>query len=71
MKNELSNSSFHQQIIDLLQKARKRVLHTINKTMVEIYYEIGKRIVVNEQDGKERADDLFKIAESVCGINEK
>ncbi|MBW7869155.1 MAG: DUF1016 domain-containing protein [Brumimicrobium sp.] len=56
MKNELSNNDFYQQIIDLLQKARKRVLHTINKTMVETYYEIGRRIVVNEQDGKERAE---------------
>lgn len=56
MKNELSNTDFYQQIIDLLQKAKKRVLHTINKTMVETYYEIGRRIVINEQDGKERAE---------------
>lgn len=56
MVNQLSNNEFYEQIIDLLQSARKKVVYAINRTMVETYFEIGKRIVEKEQDGKERAE---------------
>lgn len=40
----------------LLNEARQKVLHSVNQTMVVTYFEIGKMIVEEEQNGKERAD---------------
>ncbi|MCF6308138.1 MAG: PDDEXK nuclease domain-containing protein [Flavobacteriaceae bacterium] len=52
----LQNHNFHTQIVDLLQSARQQVLVVVNKTMVITYFEIGRMIVEEEQNGKERAD---------------
>ena len=49
--NELSKK-----ISNLLVEARKRVLQTVNHTMVLTYFEIGRMIIEEEQNGKERAD---------------
>lgn len=40
----------------LLQNARQQVLRTINSTMVYTYFEIGRMIVEEEQNGKDRAE---------------
>src|SRR5690554_6463262 len=56
MPNKLSNTKFFSQIVDLLQSARGNVVRTINQTMVTTYFEIGRRIVEEEQGGKERAE---------------
>ena len=56
MSNKPSNRKFLSQIIDLLQSARNKVVHTIDQTMVATYFEIGRMIVEEEQNGKERAD---------------
>lgn len=40
----------------LVADARKRVLKSINSEMVRLYFEIGCRIVENEQAGENRAD---------------
>lgn len=68
MINKPSNTKFFTQIVDLLQSARSRVLQTVNQTMVITYFEIGRMIVEEEQDGKERAEygkqilkDLSKV----------
>ena len=45
-----------QQIAVLLQDARQQVLRTVNSTMVYTYFEIGRMIVEEEQNGKERAE---------------
>lgn len=50
------NTKFFSQIVDLLQSARNNVVRTINQTMVTTYFEVGKMIVEEEQNGKERAD---------------
>ncbi|WP_228780251.1 DUF1016 N-terminal domain-containing protein [Aquiflexum lacus] len=47
---------FYSQIIDLLKAARQNVVQVVNQTMVVTYYEIGRMIVEEEQNGKERAD---------------
>ena len=39
----------------LLHSARSKVYQTINQTMTHAYWEIGKRIVEEEQQGKARA----------------
>lgn len=47
---------FFTKIIDLLHNARKIAVHAVNQTMVVSYFEIGKMIVLEEQNGKERAE---------------
>lgn len=73
MKNRL-NTNFFSQIVDLLQSARNNVVHTINHTMVTTYFEIGRKIVEEEQNGKDRAEygkrllkDLSKVLTSEFG----
>ena len=56
MSDQLSNTKFFSQIVDLLQSARNKVVRTVNQAMVLTYFEIGRMIVEEEQDGKERAD---------------
>ena len=46
---------FYNRIVDLLKEARKNVIKTVNKTMVYTYFEIGRIIVEEEQQGKQRA----------------
>lgn len=45
---------FHQ-VAELLQNARQQVLRTVNSTMTFTYFEIGRMIVEEEQNGKDRA----------------
>ncbi len=49
------NTSFYNQIIDLLKVARNNLVRTVNQTMVLTYFKIGERIVEEEQNGKDRA----------------
>jgi len=68
MAKQLSNSKFFNQIVDLLHSARSKVFQTVNQTMVTTYFEIGRKIVEEEQKGKDRAEygknlltDLSKV----------
>lgn len=59
MKNQVQNectSSFFQDIKLIFEQARQKAYNTINATMIEAYWLTGKRIVEQEQQGKERAD---------------
>jgi hypothetical protein len=56
MQNHLSENSFIRQVVDLLQSARQQVVRTVNQTMVLTYYEMGRMIVEEEQNGKNRAE---------------
>lgn len=53
---EKSLSTCHKQVLVLLQTAKQKVVSTVNHTMVLTYFEIGRMIVEEEQNGKERAD---------------
>ncbi|MGB9499445.1 MAG: DUF1016 N-terminal domain-containing protein [Dissulfuribacterales bacterium] len=48
-------SGIYQQIRDLLIQARSRALQVVNTEMVICYWQIGRVIVEEEQQGKERA----------------
>ncbi|RRO25593.1 PDDEXK nuclease domain-containing protein [Flavobacteriaceae bacterium 14752] len=68
MAKSPSNTIFFNQIVDLLQSARSKVVQTVNQTMVTTYFEIGRKIVEEEQKGKDRAEygknlltDLSKV----------
>lgn len=49
------NQKFYQDISSLLENARKQAKTAVNTAMVYTYYEIGRRIVEEEQQGENRA----------------
>jgi predicted nuclease of restriction endonuclease-like (RecB) superfamily len=55
IENKPQNHLFSK-IIELLDNARTSVVHSINQTMVLSYFEIGRLIIEEEQNGSERAD---------------
>lgn len=68
MTNKPSNTKLFSQIVDLLQSARNKVIRTVNQTMVITYFEIGRMIVEEEQDGKERADYGKQILKELSDV---
>lgn len=46
----------YSQISAILSESRKFVVNTVNTAMVKTYFEIGRLIVENEQNGKNRAE---------------
>lgn len=52
---EISNNYINE-IKKILKSARQKAYNTINSVMVEAYWKIGRRIVEEEQNGKERAE---------------
>src|SRR5659263_256095 len=60
-KNKLSDTilsvdSTYKSIREILEKARSVVYRSINFVMVQAYWHIGKVIVEEEQNGKEKAE---------------
>jgi predicted nuclease of restriction endonuclease-like (RecB) superfamily len=53
--SKIKKKLYHQ-IADLLLQARKITMRAINRTMVYTYYEIGRMIVEDEQQGAHRAE---------------
>lgn len=53
---KLIKDSFYKQVLKLFQNAKKSVSTAVNMTMVYSYYEAGRMIVEEEQQGKERAE---------------
>ncbi|WP_242667477.1 DUF1016 N-terminal domain-containing protein [Flavobacterium sp. AJR] len=56
MSTDLQNKVIFQQVVELLQNARQQVLRTVNSTMTITYFEIGRMIVEEEQNGKDKAE---------------
>lgn len=54
--NSIIDTMFLGEIKELVNSAKQRVVTSINIAMVYTYYEIGKRIVEQEQKGKHRAN---------------
>ncbi|MFH0999518.1 MAG: PDDEXK nuclease domain-containing protein [Bacteroidota bacterium] len=54
IKNNTDN--LYNKVAELLKLAQSTVVQTVNKTMVQTYFEIGKMIIEEEQKGKERAE---------------
>lgn len=56
MNKQLTNSHLFDRIADLIESSRKKVASTINLTMVYTYFEIGRMIIDDEQQGSLRAE---------------
>ncbi|MDH2997416.1 hypothetical protein A1D22_06740 [Pasteurellaceae bacterium LFhippo2] len=54
--NDLAKTDLFNRIAQLLTSARQRVVQAVNFTMVQTYFEIGRMIVEDEQNGEERAE---------------
>ncbi len=56
MIQKKSTNSLYSKIADFLQAARQTAVRAVNQTMVYTYFEIGRMIIENEQQGKQRAE---------------
>lgn len=56
MKRKISNLQFYKDIKRILTEARNKAYTTVNFIMVEAYWNVGRRIVEEEQRGKQKAD---------------
>ncbi len=69
--NEITNKPLLEDIKTLLQASRQHLQQTVNTTMVQTYWSIGRLIVEDELGGKERAEygkkQLEQIAETLTG----
>ncbi|WPR70919.1 DUF1016 N-terminal domain-containing protein [Flavobacterium sp. NG2] len=71
MSESLPNNVLFSQVVELLQNARQQVLRTINSTMGYSYFEIGRMIVEEAQNGSERAQygkQILKGLSKTIGI---
>ena len=55
-KITISSEKLFNKVIELLEESRANLVRNINSAMVLTYFEIGKMIVEEEQDGKDRAN---------------
>ncbi|MBU3949082.1 MAG: DUF1016 family protein [Proteobacteria bacterium] len=65
MTEEITSKNLYSKIAELLQAARQTVVRAVNQTMVYTYYEIGRMIVEDEQQGKQRADYGKQVLEDL------
>jgi DUF1016 N-terminal domain len=56
MSQVTERSKLYSKIAGLLQAAKQNIVRAVNQTMVYTYYEIGRMIIEEEQQGKERAE---------------
>ncbi|UOE39163.1 PDDEXK nuclease domain-containing protein [Chryseobacterium oryzae] len=54
--SQLEKSQLFQSIKNLVDTARNNIVRNVNSAMLLTYFEIGRMIVEDEQNGKERAD---------------
>ena len=55
-KSDIAYSKLAERIEKLIHEARKRTIAVVNTTMVYTYYEVGRMIVDDEQQGEQRAE---------------
>ena len=53
---EVSRLDFYQSVAEILRAARGNAYRAVNFAMVEAYWNVGRKIVEEEQQGKERAE---------------
>ncbi len=60
--SDMMHSGFYESVAEILRAARKNAYRAVNFTMVEAYWNVGRRIVEEEQQGKERAANSRRSA---------
>jgi predicted nuclease of restriction endonuclease-like (RecB) superfamily len=56
MSKAIVQDRLFQSIRELIENAQQNIVRNVNTTMLFTYFEIGKMIIENEQQGKQRAD---------------
>lgn len=56
MKKEIISSNFVSDIKKIIEDSKKQVVRSVNTIMLQAYWNIGKRIVEEEQNGSDKAD---------------
>ena len=74
MDKQISITSLHQEIRQIINSARSNAVRSVDFCRVQMYWNIGRRIIEEEQHGKERADygayllkNLAKVLEPEYG----
>ena len=69
MNNELKqfSANLYEAVRQVLQKARQTAYKAVNFTMVQAYWQVGRLIVEDEQNGKARAEYGKKVLEELAG----
>ena len=65
INNESVNPDFINDVCAIIEKGRQKAYEAIDKSMIETYWFIGKRIVEEEQMGNERAEYGKRIIENL------
>lgn len=65
INNESVNPDFINDVCAIIEKGRQKAYEAIDKSMIETYWSIGKRIVEEEQMGNERAEYGKRIIENL------
>ena len=56
MSNKITKNRLFNDIKALIVESKSKIYSAVNSTMTTTYWNIGKRIVEEEQEGKERAE---------------
>jgi len=54
--NQIANNNLIESLKYLIGSSREKIVQSVNTTMVQTYWSIGKTLVEDEQQGKARAD---------------
>lgn len=63
--NKISSTRLLTDVCSIIDNGRQRAYSAVNTTMIETYWNIGRRIVEEEQQGKERAEYGEHILENL------
>jgi len=56
MQIQKFNSTFYEELKSIIHQSKNQIYRQVNTTMVKTYWEIGRMIIEEEQQGKERAE---------------
>ena len=65
---QLENQKFYKEVVELLNNARNKVKRSVDSIMTYTYYEVGRRIVEEEQKGEKRAEYGKQLVENISKI---
>lgn len=66
--NELTNTRLYTDVCSIIEQGRKQAYASVNQKMIETYWNIGRRIVEEEQKGEERAEYGAKLIERLSEL---
>ena len=56
LANDLTNTRLYTDVCSIIEQGRKEAYASVNHKMIETYWNIGRRIVEEEQNGEARAE---------------